>query len=47
MPIGLGLLSLQFVADLISLATGREPPFGLPPKETLSLNDLPPKETIV
>jgi TRAP-type C4-dicarboxylate transport system permease small subunit len=47
MPIGLGLLSLQFIADLISLVTGREPPFSLPPKETLSLKDLPPKETIV
>ena len=47
MPIGLGLLSLQFIADLISLITGREPPFGLPLKETLSVNDLPPKETIV
>lgn len=29
MPIGLGLLSLQYVADLISLVTGREPPFGM------------------
>jgi TRAP-type C4-dicarboxylate transport system permease small subunit len=28
MPIGLGLLSLQSLADLISLASGREPPFG-------------------
>src|SRR4051812_5068963 len=33
MPIGLGLLTLQFIADLISLVTGRELPFGLPPKE--------------
>ena len=31
MPIGLGILSLQFVADLISLVTGREPPFGIQP----------------
>ncbi len=46
MPIGLGLISLQFVADLISLVTGREPPFGLPPKETLSFEDLAPKETL-
>ena len=29
MPIGLGLLSLQSLADLISLASGREPPFGI------------------
>ena len=29
MPIGLGLLTLQYVADLIKLVTGREPPFGL------------------
>ena len=31
MPIGLGILSLQFVADLINLVTGREPPFGIQP----------------
>jgi len=29
MPIGLGILALQSVADLASLLTGREPPFGL------------------
>jgi len=29
MPIGLGLLSLQYVADIWNLATGREPPFGI------------------
>lgn len=29
MPIGLSILSLQFIADLISLLTGREPPFGI------------------
>jgi len=29
MPIGLGLLSLQYVADIYKLATGREPPFGI------------------
>jgi TRAP-type C4-dicarboxylate transport system permease small subunit len=33
MPIGLGLLSLQYVADIINLVTGREPPFGLKPRE--------------
>jgi TRAP-type C4-dicarboxylate transport system permease small subunit len=29
MPIGLGILSLQCLADLLSLVTGREPPFGI------------------
>jgi len=29
MPIGLGILALQFIADLLSLVTGREPPFGI------------------
>jgi len=29
MPIGLGLLTLQYVADIYNLATGREPPFGI------------------
>lgn len=29
MPIGLGLLVLQYVADLICLVTGRTPPFGI------------------
>jgi TRAP-type C4-dicarboxylate transport system permease small subunit len=29
MPIGLGILTLQCLADLISLISGREPPFGL------------------
>ena len=33
MPIGLGLLNLQYVADLLCLVTGRAPPFGLKPKE--------------
>lgn len=33
MPIGLGLLSLQYVVELIKLVTGREMPFGLPPKD--------------
>ena len=33
MPIGLGLLSLQYVAEIFKLMTGRELPFGLPPKE--------------
>lgn len=29
MPIGLGLLTLQCLADLIQLLSGREPPFGM------------------
>ena len=29
MPIGLGILSLQYVADIWNLVTGREPPFGI------------------
>jgi len=29
MPTGLGLLVLQYVADLLCLATGRAPPFGI------------------
>jgi TRAP-type C4-dicarboxylate transport system permease small subunit len=28
MPIGLGMLTLQYIAELWSIATGREPPFG-------------------
>ena len=32
LPIGLGILSLQYVADLINLITGRQPPFGIAPK---------------
>ena len=31
MPIGLGLLTLQYVADFSSSLTGRAPPFGMPP----------------
>jgi len=30
-PIGIGLLSLQYVADILCLATGRDMPFGLQP----------------
>ncbi|HVV62307.1 MAG TPA: TRAP transporter small permease [Pseudolabrys sp.] len=29
MPVGLGLLVLQYFVEMISLITGREPPFGL------------------
>jgi TRAP-type C4-dicarboxylate transport system permease small subunit len=31
LPLGIGLLCLQYVADLLCLATGREQPFGLAP----------------
>ncbi|MGE0750459.1 MAG: TRAP transporter small permease [Variibacter sp.] len=31
MPIGLGILSLQYVAEIYNLLTGRAPPFGLKP----------------
>jgi TRAP-type C4-dicarboxylate transport system permease small subunit len=30
MPIGLGLLTLQYVVDIACLVTGRETPFGIP-----------------
>jgi TRAP-type C4-dicarboxylate transport system permease small subunit len=33
MPVGLALLSLQYVVEIIKLLTKRELPFGLPPKE--------------
>lgn len=29
MPLGVGLLSLQYIADILALLTGREPPFGI------------------
>ena len=32
MPIGLGVLALQCVAELLALLTGREPPFGIEAK---------------
>jgi TRAP-type C4-dicarboxylate transport system permease small subunit len=32
MPIGLGLLILQYFAELLGLVTGRTPPFGIAPK---------------
>jgi TRAP-type C4-dicarboxylate transport system permease small subunit len=31
MPIGLAMLTLQYIADLYSLVAGREPPFGIKP----------------
>jgi TRAP-type C4-dicarboxylate transport system permease small subunit len=33
MPVGLGLLTLQYVVELYNLVTGREPPFGLEASE--------------
>jgi|SRR5476649_1961119 TRAP-type C4-dicarboxylate transport system permease small subunit len=33
MPVGLGLLVLQYIADILCLVTGRAQPFGLKPKE--------------
>ncbi len=33
MPVGLGLLVLQYIAEVMSLVTGRSLPFGLKPKE--------------
>ncbi|HET7764590.1 MAG TPA: TRAP transporter small permease subunit [Burkholderiales bacterium] len=34
MPIGLGILTLQYVVDLYNLVTGREPPFGIGEERT-------------
>jgi hypothetical protein len=31
MPVGLSVLTLQYVVDLVQLVTGREPPFGMAP----------------
>lgn len=33
MPVGLGLIVLQYVAELISIVTGRSDPFNLTPEE--------------
>lgn len=33
LPVGMGLLSLQYVADILALLTGREMPFGLKPED--------------
>lgn len=33
MPVGLGLLVLQYLAELLALVTGRAPPFGLKQRE--------------
>jgi TRAP-type C4-dicarboxylate transport system permease small subunit len=34
MPVGLGLLVLQYLVDLLCLLTGRTSPFGLSEKQT-------------
>jgi TRAP-type C4-dicarboxylate transport system permease small subunit len=34
MPVGLGLLSLQYVVDIYNLLTGREHPFGIDPNKS-------------
>jgi hypothetical protein len=33
MPVGLGLLILQYLADVLCLVTGRAPPFGIQDKQ--------------
>lgn len=33
MPIGFGIMSLQYVADILALATGRDMPFGIDPEQ--------------
>lgn len=45
MPIGLALLTLQYVAELIALVTGREPPFGMRPGAPAPLLGGTPEET--
>jgi TRAP-type C4-dicarboxylate transport system permease small subunit len=40
MPVGLSVLTLQYLVDLINLLTGREPPFGMAPDvHTSSVQD--------
>jgi TRAP-type C4-dicarboxylate transport system permease small subunit len=34
MPVGLGLLVLQYVADILCVITGRAPPFGIQDKQS-------------
>jgi TRAP-type C4-dicarboxylate transport system permease small subunit len=34
MPIGIGLLILQYIIEIICLVTGRSPPFGIKPQES-------------
>ena len=35
LPVGIGILALQYVADIICLVTGRDTPFGLKPEDSL------------
>lgn len=35
MPVGMGLLCLQYIADIWAIATGRDMPFGLKPEDGL------------
>jgi TRAP-type C4-dicarboxylate transport system permease small subunit len=37
MPIGFGLLTVQYVVDIVKLVSGREPPFGLRTEERVEL----------
>jgi TRAP-type C4-dicarboxylate transport system permease small subunit len=34
MPVGLGLLTLQYIVEILALVTGRAPPFGISDKES-------------
>lgn len=47
MPVGLGILTLQYVVDLLNLLTGREPPFGIEVKKRSSDVNLPDSGTEV
>ena len=47
MPVGLGILTLQYVADLLNLLTGREPPFGIEVRERAVDASLPDSGTDV
>jgi TRAP-type C4-dicarboxylate transport system permease small subunit len=44
MPVGLGILSLQYVADLLNMLTGREPPFGIKTGEGSAVPEVNIKE---
>lgn len=35
LPVGMGLLCLQYIADIWAIATGRDMPFGLKPEDRL------------
>jgi len=44
MPIGFFAISLQYLAELLCLLSGRTPPFGIAPDETLSHHTVPDTE---